>query len=222
MTVVDDERARLKALMAERTALEAEMNEIIARLTAPGGAGLTESLVDKEGFPRADVDVHQARISRNRLAVLKNDHKDLSARLEQGLLALHASASNSGTRSPVEPQTVDSAADNVRSRPTNVAAEPMEEDTPVPSASAFAMIDEVTSGSPAADDGLLVGDLVVQFGEVRHSGGGELARVAQALQQNVGSAMQVVVQRQGLPCTLSVTPRPWAGRGYLGCHMRPL
>ena len=42
------DRAILKALMEQRTALEAEMNEIIARLTVPGGAGLTGSLVDKE------------------------------------------------------------------------------------------------------------------------------------------------------------------------------
>ena len=48
MTVVDVERARLKSLLEQRTALEAEMNDIIARLTAPGGAGLTQSLVDKE------------------------------------------------------------------------------------------------------------------------------------------------------------------------------
>lgn len=232
--VIEEEKARLKALMEQRAELEGNMDEIIARLTARGGAGMTEGLVDKEGFPRADVDVYQARQDRACLSMLKNDHKDLTARLEQGMHALHAAARSAGTAgmastaSPAgmaseQSRTVEPRAASVRSRPTNFAPQPMEEDTPVmQSASAFAIIDEVTSGSPAADDGLLVGDLVIRFGEVRHSGGGELTRVAQTLQQHVGFAVQVDVQRQGTPHTLQLTPRTWAGRGFLGCHMRPL
>ena len=49
--VIEEEKARLKALMEKRAELEGNMDEIIARLTARGGAGMTEGLVDKEVDP---------------------------------------------------------------------------------------------------------------------------------------------------------------------------
>ena len=47
-------------------------------------------LVDAEGFPRADVDVHATRTARHRLACLNTDHKALMEEIEKGLHALHA------------------------------------------------------------------------------------------------------------------------------------
>ena len=38
----------------------------------PGQPGLKGNLVDREGFPRADVDIHNVRILRNRLAYSRN------------------------------------------------------------------------------------------------------------------------------------------------------
>ena len=42
------EKAALKALLERRAELEAEMNAIIARLTAPGMPGMKGGLVDSE------------------------------------------------------------------------------------------------------------------------------------------------------------------------------
>jgi hypothetical protein len=36
---------------------------------------MDQSLVDKEGFPRGDVNIHAVRISRSRVLHLQNDHK---------------------------------------------------------------------------------------------------------------------------------------------------
>jgi hypothetical protein len=46
--VAPDVKAETMKLMDQRGALEAEMDAIIARLTAPGGPGITGGLVDAE------------------------------------------------------------------------------------------------------------------------------------------------------------------------------
>ena len=58
--------------------------------------GLDTPSVDADGFPRADIDadidVYRARHLRNRLAVIRTDHKNLMKQMEQGLH--HLSSSN--------------------------------------------------------------------------------------------------------------------------------
>jgi hypothetical protein len=51
-------RDRIKALYAERQAMEFEMAEIAQRLSGPGMPGLRGSLVDEEGFPMPGVDLY--------------------------------------------------------------------------------------------------------------------------------------------------------------------
>lgn len=79
----------------------------------------------------------------------------------------------------------------------------------------FAMIDEITEASPAAEDGLQLGDQVVKFGNVE-IGENLLQRLAAEVQKNQSTAVPLVVMRQGALITLSVTPRAWSGRGLLG------
>nr|CAB3453401.1 unnamed protein product [Digitaria exilis] len=66
--VAPDVKAETMKLMDRRGALEAEMDAIIARLTAPGGPGITGGLVDAEGFPRSDIDIPNVLAQRQRLA----------------------------------------------------------------------------------------------------------------------------------------------------------
>jgi len=85
------------------------------------------------------------------------------------------------------------------------------------------VVDDVAEGSPAAAAGVQLGDQLCCFGDVAVSiEGDELQRVARALQQHEGAAVEVVFLRQGQPVTMQLTPRQWAGRGLLGCHLRPL
>lgn len=79
----------------------------------------------------------------------------------------------------------------------------------------FAMVDEITESSPAAEDGLQLGDQVVKFGNVE-GGDNLLPRLAAEAQANQGQAVSVGVIRQGAKLDLSVTPRVWQGRGLLG------
>eukprot|EP00631_Chrysoreinhardia_giraudii_P002979 CAMPEP_0197413472 /NCGR_PEP_ID=MMETSP1170-20131217/334_1 /TAXON_ID=54406 /ORGANISM="Sarcinochrysis sp, Strain CCMP770" /LENGTH=203 /DNA_ID=CAMNT_0042940053 /DNA_START=14 /DNA_END=625 /DNA_ORIENTATION=+ len=81
-------RRDLQAAMATRDALEAEASAITSELESPGPSGgpamgVKTPLVDSEGFPRADVDVHRARHLRHRLACIQTDHKAAMKTIER-------------------------------------------------------------------------------------------------------------------------------------------
>lgn len=209
-------KAEAMKLMDQRSAMELEMNAIIERLCRPDGPGFSGNLTDSEGFPRADIDIPAVRADRHRLAELRNDHKNITEKMEQYIQVLH-----SARIAPV-PSNTQNAASNVASSniiATNPATSAMDVD--IVASRPFALVDEVTEASPAAEDGLQLGDQVVKFGNV-DSGDNLLQRLAAESQTNQGRAIPVVVMRQGVPVNLSLNPRVWQGRGLLGCHFRVL
>lgn len=93
-------RKQLSALDVKRKSLELEAATISLELNAPleGGGdpmGVDTPLVDKEGYPRGDIDVYRARALRSRLAVIRTDHKELMKEVEQKLALLAAAANPS-------------------------------------------------------------------------------------------------------------------------------
>ncbi|XP_021857671.1 uncharacterized protein [Spinacia oleracea] len=189
--------------MDQRGAMESEMNAIIQRLCYSGGPGLSANLVDSEGFPRTDIDIPAVRADRQRLAELKIDHKDLTEKISQNIQLMHAAKLG-----PKFSTTTDS--DNVGMRSTAVPA-----DVHAISRLPFAVVDEIVEESPAAEDGLQLGDQLVKFGSVE-SGENLLSRLASEVQKNQGLATSVVVMRQGVLTSLHITPRTWRGNGLLG------
>ncbi|KAF6171317.1 hypothetical protein GIB67_036985 [Kingdonia uniflora] len=79
----------------------------------------------------------------------------------------------------------------------------------------FAMVDEIADSSPAAEDGLQLGDRIMKFGNVE-SGENLLQKLASESQTNEGRSVPLVIQRQGEVINLTLTPRQWIGRGLLG------
>eukprot|EP00850_Spirogloea_muscicola_P000311 SM000001S04713 [mRNA] locus=s1:1802815:1804233:+ [translate_table: standard] len=79
----------------------------------------------------------------------------------------------------------------------------------------FAVIDDVTAGSPGQRDGLMLGDQMVAFGDIV-AGPDCIPSVARELQRCEDQLVQIVVLRRGELTQLQVTPRRWAGRGLLG------
>lgn len=206
-------REAVRELASRRDAVEAEIAEVAARLNAPGQPGETAPLVDAEGFPLAGVDLHRVRADRARLATLHFDHRELSAQLERAVLMVHAATPAESKRQRVE-------ASHEERRPP--AAPPQAAAVAEPEATAFAVLDAVAENSPAFAGGLSDGDLVVRFGAVSAEAGADaISRVASS-EVRSGVPVAVVVLRRGVTVALQVTPRPWAGRGLLGCHMRPL
>jgi 26S proteasome regulatory subunit N4 len=99
----------------------------------------------------------------------------------------------------------------------------------------FARVNSVAESSPASLAGLRPDDLLLRFGTAQidvathEDPDSVMAFVGQTVPQLAaqGSSVQVVVRRSSdLPAVpntfeLTLTPRPWAGRGLLGCRIVP-
>uniref|UniRef100_A0A7S1W5X9 PDZ domain-containing protein n=1 Tax=Alexandrium catenella TaxID=2925 RepID=A0A7S1W5X9_ALECA len=202
----------------EKNRLEAEIKSIVEYLSEPGMPGVKEPLIDEQGFPRADLDIYAIRKARNRFACAQTDHVEVMKKIEQALVALHAGSRVSVPRAgPAGQQEQDDDTSGDATMRIQVQMPPPP----------FALIDEVTDGSPAQDAGLQIGDQVCRFGDIDREENGDLnscfAAVAKLVPQSVGSPIEVVVLRGQPPAkvALQLIPRQWAGRGLLGCHLAP-
>ncbi|QDZ19218.1 Nas2 N-terminal domain-containing protein [Chloropicon primus] len=218
--MADDDKARAKALVEERDALEVEIERIRGRLNAEErGIGEDAPLVDDEGFPRSDVDVTRVRQDRGELARLYNDHKRLTAEIEQAIHAIHAE-SRGGSSGHQNGSANGTTLGTHAERASVASAVP----APSPAGPApYAVVDEIASGSPTERAGMYVGDRIVAFGTIdRGTFGGSLAQVADYARAHEGLVVKVVVSREGALRELELTPCKWDGYGLLGCHMQKL
>ena len=182
-----------------------------------------------QGFPRGDIDVPAIRADRQQVAgavasfesarqglymlleytllsfaVLTNDHKRVTSQIEQLMLELHAEA----RRAP--------AAD-VAKRPrvteahTSTALPLQTVSTAVPAMRPFALVDEVSSNSPAEEAGVAVGDQLIAFASVTGQTPNALPAVAAALQVCV-SRSKLLPERLAIVanCEHSIKFSVWA------------
>ena len=223
---MSDQREELEALYAEREELESQMEALGGTLTYEGGPGLKGGLVDEEGFPRADLDIVTIRRTRHTLACMKTDYAELSRRIEERVFALlaptQATASSGAVSEAVSDAGVSSEAVSdatVSNGEAGVVAGGVGGE-----AAPFALVDQVSEGSPAEKAGLQVGDRVVDFGGIgMWNYGGGLGPLGALVANSEGVGLSVVVEREGgVRVGVELTPERWAGRGLLGCHLVPL
>jgi 26S proteasome non-ATPase regulatory subunit 9 len=107
----------------------------------------------------------------------------------------------------------------------------------------FAKVDGVTHPSPAADAGMKVDDLIIRFGPLHADNNDRLRAVATLVPgvAEVNGKIQISVLRRRQQSTsasennvdyndetlweeavLILHPRPFSGRGVLGCHIVPI
>lgn len=241
-------KAELRELMERVRAIEAQLEQAVASLGAPGLGGLRERLVDADGFPRADIDVHGTRTLRNQHARLNTDHKALMAEVERKMAAFYAlpaelraaGAAPRGQPSAPEAKAPPPAGDTPPRQPAPPAGEasgsgwgdsemraPGEEED---DAEPFALVDEVAAGGPAEQSGLRVGDALLRFGHVHAQTPEALGAVARCVgaAEAACAGIALLVRRRGGAggrselARLELAPRRWAGRGLLGCHLAPV
>ena len=186
-------RALITRLYDEREAMEQEMAAISARLSRDGGApGMRGALVDDEGFPIPDVDLYAVRADRGRYATLRNDHDDITDAIERAMASLHAVASATrgvgavDVNATMNPRAARVPSERVAARPADamtdgesaaggvaafVAAPRDPRAEPPAGTAAFAVVDEMHGGSPAASAGLRLHDRVIAFGGVERGAG---------------------------------------------------
>lgn len=191
-------RDKLKDMIAKKNNMEEEIKQLYDVLLSQGNVGMTEPLVDTEGFPRNDIDVYQVRSSRNKISCLQNDHKSLMEQIEEELHNLHS-----------------------ESKPTTTEDIPVIDVIMTEPPAPFASINLVSSGSPAENAGLMVGDEIIQFGSVNVANFQSLQSIATVVQHSEGRNVEIKVSRGGNITRLMLTPKRWSGRGLLGCNLIP-
>lgn len=100
-------------------------------------------------------------------------------------------------------------------------------------ATPFAIIDEVSSNSPAFEAGIKENDILLRFGSVDCTNHRDFKAIAELLPMAASNndSITVVVRRKSMELggfaeltkteVMELRPRPWGGRGLLGCHIRP-
>ncbi|CAL5221224.1 g3376 [Coccomyxa viridis] len=193
-------KVQLKDLALRRESIEGDIALRSERLEA-SGVGRTGSLVDKEGFPRADIDVAAVRVDRQRIAELTNDHKALTKAMDGLLQQLHAlQKSHSGKiQSNGHTSSKAPALHSIQAAAGNGAAENSAQQI---HSRPFARIDEVSMDSPASTAGLQVGDLLLQIGDVSAQSSmpsqETMAQVASLVRRSRDVDLSTVVLRKGL------------------------
>lgn len=120
-----------------------------------------------------------------------------------------------------------STADSSRSSNTTTQQEETTSDTTM--TEPFAVIDAVASNSPAQEAGLVVGDQIVEFGSINHTNNKNLMALGELLPAAASNkeTVKITVLRQTDQLDdrirefeeLTLHPKPWEGRGLLGCHI---
>lgn len=211
----------VRRLEQKKQQIEAELDGLVEFLTSPGMPGLSGPLVDQEGYPRADCDVYAVRHARHRIAVLKTDYAEVCREIENALEQLHAASRVAVPRRPA-PTSGRRQPGSLSEEVTNGISPAKEK--PAPTGPAFGIIDAVSEGSPAEACGLRVGDAVVAFGPVSLAQCGSTTQCFEHLPRHVieGQHVEVrVIRESGSAVDISLVPRQWAGRGLLGCHLKP-
>jgi len=188
---------KVKQLMQRKDEIEAELLAIASELTSPGPngqapVGFKGNLVDREGYPRNDVDIMRITKLRNRHAILNTDLSEIMKEIEQGLYQLHATV-------PKQVQAVEQSAES--------AEDP------------FLIVNTVSPDSPAFLAGLREKDSVTRFGTIKRS---EFESEGFSLipkQIVEGKALRVNVIRNGERKIFTLVPQKWSGQGLMGCHL---
>ena len=108
-------------------------------------------------------------------AVLTNDHKRVTSQIEQLMHELHAEARRA-------PATDTAKRPRVTETHTSTALPLHTSSTAVPAVRPFALVDEVSSNSPAEEAGVAVGDQLIAFASITGQTPNTLPAVAAALQ----------------------------------------
>ncbi|BGP56183.1 hypothetical protein JCM8202_005953 [Rhodotorula sphaerocarpa] len=200
-------QSELRRLTDARKNIDAQLEAYFDVLKS-NNCTMDTPLVDREGYPRADIDVAGVRTARVHILRLRNDLKTLLGEMEQvvhrGLPREEAGATANGAEEEAGPDQASAMEVDAQEKP-------------------FARVDAVAPNSPANEANLLREDLILSLGTVSSADPNTLPAAAALVGRSEGVALPVVVLRAGVKMELTLTPRSgWGGRGLLGCHIVPV
>ncbi|XP_015584998.1 26S proteasome non-ATPase regulatory subunit 9 [Cephus cinctus] len=196
----EQNKERVLQLIKDKDKIEADLRALREILDS-NHVGMNDPLVDNDGYPRQDIDVYQVRHARNRIIYLQNDHKALMKKIEEGLYEFH---------SYMRGQTDDSIPAATSSLQETILLDP------------FLRVNLVLPGSPAEIAGIQIEDLILEFGSIDAQNFKSLKDIADVVEHSRYKSVIVKIKRGINTTTLSLIPRPWSGKGLLGCNVVPV
>jgi 26S proteasome regulatory subunit N4 len=172
----DSPAERARALMARKDAIEAEL-EAQGSILKANNTDMRQPLVDREGFPRNDLDVWAVRHARVRIIELRNDLTALMDEIAKALETVYPRPTPPPAEGAASGADASSSASAIGTEAMSAEMRP------------FAKVKGVAPGSPAADavrphltvvislciltpppvrQDLRREDLIVKFGGLRH------------------------------------------------------
>ena len=217
----------MNELTKRKKEIEDEIALHLSTLETQGRVGMSEPLVDAEGFPRNDVDLVAIRHARQRVICLRNDHKALMKEIEAELVCIHQRARETGSLSPNGGASTTAVAGSKSQQSMEIDDATTTTTTPPPRH--FARIAQVAPGSPAEAAGLRPNDMLVRFGSITRDNFHKLQDVATVVSHSKDTALTLIVVRDAngngsgtwRELELTLTPQTWSGRGLLGCNIVP-
>jgi 26S proteasome non-ATPase regulatory subunit 9 len=195
-------------LALKKDEIENRLSELNKILIDQGNVGMHENLVDKDGYPRSDIDLFVVRQTRQEINCLQNDYRELMKQIEKELNKKYVNIKN-GEEPFHEIKNNNNNGNHVNLKP-------------------FLKIVQVDENSPAHEAGLLKDDLIVQFGPHRHSNTDKitLALIADHVKSRVDKIILLNVLRKESQNDLNpqyvkikLIPKTWSGHGVLGCKL---
>ncbi|SCV73760.1 BQ2448_6190 [Microbotryum intermedium] len=189
-------------VQTELARLSLQRDEVSLRLSTfssvlmANDCDMTTTLVDRQGFPRADIDVAGVRTARANIIMLRNDLRHLQAQIEQ--LVLRGLPR--------------------RQSPERKSADAIDVDVTTSSRSpAFARINRIFPGGPADAAGIKTDDLLLRIGDIDATNHSSLQAVAALVSTSQDVVLDIRIRRAEHDILLRLVPKTgWGGRGLLG------
>jgi len=169
--------------------------------------GFQKGLVDKEGFPRADLDfgkLTQYRTLKKKLNELQTDYSKLMSEVENELFSLHKSFADSGqAQKDIEEYEAKLDKERIEKKQKEIdemnillkekaAQKAVIKSIPVP----FSEVTMVVNSSPADKDGLKTNDLITNFGVLNSSNFSEINQIVEVVRNNINLDIPVRLLRE--------------------------
>ena len=179
--------------------------------------GMNGPLVDAEGFPRNDIDVYQVRQARQQIICMQNDHKELMKQIEEWLHKLHAEAKTEAMQLNNSSEDEQSSSSEAATATQQNGALPS---APVVPLQVIVKVNLVSPDSPAETAGLRIDDEILQFGTINSTNfTNNLQEIGQLVQHMQNQRIALKVRRAQQQLDMILIPKPWSGRGLLGCNI---
>ena len=227
-----DKREELLQLDKEKRKLEEKITELTEYLTGPGMPGVDGSLIDREGFPIAGLDLVSIRTARHELICKQNDLKNLMEKIEKKMITYFEEINNNKMEEEDSKEEDKNINSNIKEEASTGAFSEDQKNINKPKQELkepFAKILSVENGSPAEEAGLKAEDSIINFNGILYKGVSHnpLMTLSEIVKNKIGEEIPISVVRKNnenilIVVNLKIVPHTWKGRGVLGCKFQIL